>query len=296
MPILVLAPPPPKPLAARPVPPVPSLRQLLARHPVLLVIDTSSTQAQVAVWDARANVKNSSADATRPATSPLDSPLADLPTRTTVIRDGEASSALPEALAELFGATSLGAADLSAVAFCAGPGSVLGIRLAAATVRAWRALRPELALYSFQSLPLLATAHPGLAVAADARRESWHVVGAPGSAPGELRRVPSAELAALGAVGTPANFRRWSAPPAGFALRELAYDTPALFAAAPDEDLFAPAPEPDVFMTEAPAYATWTPKVHQAPAAASAASFSAASAASSDPATPSTAPAPRPTS
>lgn len=213
------------------------------------MIDTGSTRTQVAVWDARAG----GADAR--ALSP----------RAAQHLDGEASSALPEALARLLAEAGLKPGDFAAAAFCAGPGSVLGIRLAAATLRAWRALRPGLELYSFQSLPLLATAHPGLAVAADARRESWHVVQP--AAPRELTRLPSAELASIGAVGTPANFRRWSAPPAGLELRELPYDAPALLAAAPDAELFTEAPEPEAFMGEAPAYATWTPRVHQAPPA-----------------------------
>jgi tRNA threonylcarbamoyladenosine biosynthesis protein TsaB len=51
-------------------------------------------------------------------------------------------------------------------------------------------------------------------------------------------------------------------------IRSLDYSAAALFAAAPDVVLFEPAPEPDAFMHETPAYAMWTPRVHQAPTSA----------------------------
>lgn len=223
-----------------------SLRQLLARHPALLVVDTCSPRTEVALW-----LNNSPA-----------------PVATAAI-EGEASAALPSAVARVLAhphAARKRIVDLDAVAFCDGPGSVLGVRLAAATLRAWRAVRPDLALYSYHSLPLLAAAHPSFAILADARRDSWHAI-LP-SAPHEVRRVPSAELAALAArhpLGTPENFRRWSALPPGIEPRPLSWSAAALLTAAPDTDFFDVAPEPDAFLHEQPTYVAWTPQVHQAP-------------------------------
>lgn len=226
-----------------------SLRQLLARHAAVLVVDTCAPRAEAALWLA----DGSGSDADRaPAVV------------ATVV--GEASTALPAALERMFAQPGAGGRtlrDCAAAAFCDGPGSVLGVRLAAATLRTWRAVRPELALYSFHSLPLLAVAHPELTIVADARRDSWHV--ARGSRPHELVRAPTAELAALGALGTPDGFRRWSALPPGIEPRPLAWSAAALLAAAPDEVFFQAAPEPEAFLHEQPSYVAWTPRVHQAP-------------------------------
>lgn len=178
--------------------------------------------------------------------------------------DGEASSALPAVVAKALDEAALPLRSLDAIAFCSGPGSVLGIRLAAASLRAWRALRPDLALYAYPSLPLLATAHPALAIIADARRETWHAVKA--GSPATLLRVPSAEVPGLGPIGTPASFRRWSSLPEGTSVAELHYAPAALLAASPDAAFFEPAAEPDAFMHETPAYATWTPQIHRSPA------------------------------
>ncbi len=221
---------------------MPSLRHLLARHPVLLGVDTCSTRVEVALW-------------LGPATEPAHR----------VVIEGEASAALPAAIARVIAASGREVRGLDAVAFCAGPGSVLGIRLAAATLRAWRAVRPELALYSHLSLPLLAAAHPGLTIVADARRDTWHAV-RPGAS-GEVLRLATGELAAAAPLGTPALFRRWSALPDGLVPAELPWSAAALLAAAPDADFFQPAPEPDTFQHEAPSYVAWTPHVHRAPAA-----------------------------
>lgn len=231
---------------------MPSLRQLLVRHPLLLVVDTSATRVEAALWIAA------------PTNTASSSATAALPAAHQVAREGEAAHALPQAVQAVLAAAGLGIADLSAVAFCAGPGSVLGIRLAAATVRVWRVVRPDLALYSYLSLPLLATspAAAGTLVIADARRDTWHAV-LPGSSTTE--RLPSASLANAGPLTTPDSFRRWSASPVENSPRPLPYLPAALFAAAPDADLFTDAPAPEAFQHEQPSYVTWTPRVHQAP-------------------------------
>ena len=224
---------------------MPSLRQLLARHPTLLLADTCSTRVEVALWR--------SGDLRPVAVSAIEA---------------EATSGLPEAVQHVLTAAALEVRALDAVAFCSGPGSVLGIRLAAVTLRAWRAIKPGLALYGYASLPLLATAHPGVTILADARRETWHTVRARST--NTIERVPSADLAALAAeapLGTPATFRSWSKPPADVTIRALEYSPAALLCGAPDALLFETAPEPDAFMHETPSYATWTPRVHQAPTA-----------------------------
>lgn len=217
---------------------VPSLRQLLALHPVLLALDTSSTRIEVALW-------------LGPSAEPAF----------LVTVEGEASGALPSALSQVLASAGRGVRDLDAAVFCAGPGSLLGIRLAAATLRAWRAARPELALYSYLSLPPLAVAHPAFTIVADARRDTWHAV-QPGAAH-IVTRLATTELARRPPLATPAHFRRWSELPAGQTVTELPWCPAKLLAAAPDEDFFTTAADPEAFQHEPPSYAAWTPQVHR---------------------------------
>ena len=96
----------------------------------------------------------------------------------------------------------LRAADLTpgrvgAYVFCEGPGSQLGIRTAAMSLRTWQALRPAPApVFAYRSLLVAALAHarhqPGpFAVVADARRDSWHAVRVAADGTSPAPRSPS---------------------------------------------------------------------------------------------------------
>lgn len=215
---------------------MPSLRQLLAAHPVVLLIDSASTRVQAALWPGG-------------GAAPLWR-----------ARDDEAGTALFACVEELLTAGSRGITDVNVFIFCEGPGSVLGVRTAAAALRVWRVLNPA-PVFAFQSLALVAHAlgDPAVSVIADARRDSWHVArpGAP------LHRVPTAELA--GELMMPEHFRHWTPLPAN--LRGTPYDLATLLPRAADADLFHATNAPDAFLHEEPAYATWTPLVHQTPVA-----------------------------
>lgn len=217
---------------------MPSLRQVLAEHPSLLLIDSASARVQVGLW-------------TKGPTWP--------PAWRT--SDTEAGTGVFDCVEKLLKDADRRIADVNAFVFCEGPGSVLGIRTAAVALRAWRVINPSAAIYRYQSLDLVARAlnRPEVNVIADARRDTWHVarVGAP------LQRVPSAEL--RGELVMPEHFRHWTALPAG--LGTTPYDVAALFTALADTDVLHPAPEPDAFLHEDPSYVTWTPQVHQAPPA-----------------------------
>lgn len=215
---------------------MPSLRQLLAEHPALLLIDTASARVQAGLWTAGE---------------------AQLPRWR--VSDTEASTGLFECVDALLGEAGLRIADVGAFIFCEGPGSVLGIRTAAVALRAWRAVHTGAATYSYQSLDLVARAvnRPGVSIIADARRDTWHVMQLGRS----LRRVPAAGL--TGELIMPENFRHWTALPS--AVATASYDLATLLAALPDADVFRIAEQPDAFMHEDPSYVTWTPQVHQAP-------------------------------
>ena len=215
---------------------MPSLRQLLAEHPALLLIDTASARVQVGLWSA--------GEAQPPRWR---------------VSDTEASTGLFECVAAVLREGGLRIADIGAFVFCEGPGSVLGIRTAAVALRAWRAIHSTSAIYSYQSLDLVARSvnRPEVNVIADARRDSWHVMQLGQS----LRRVPAPELS--GELIMPAHFRHWTALPS--AVTTTSYDVATLLEALADADLFRVSEHPDAFAHEDPSYVTWTPQIHQAP-------------------------------
>ncbi|MEI6860776.1 MAG: peptidase M22 [Verrucomicrobiota bacterium] len=212
---------------------MPSLSQLLAAHPVVLLLDSASARAQTALWPGGGAV-----------------PL-------WCARDEEAGTGLFAGVEELLNAGGRRIADVNAFVFCEGPGSVLGVRTAAAALRVWRVLNPA-PVFTYQSLALVATAlgESGASVIADARRDAWHLarVGAP------LRRVLTGELA--GDLVMPEHFRHWTPLPAG--VRHTPYDLAVLWPHAAEAELLHATDAPDAFLHEEPAYATWTPQVHQA--------------------------------
>jgi tRNA threonylcarbamoyladenosine biosynthesis protein TsaB len=215
---------------------MPSLRQLLAAHPTLLLIDSASARIQAGLWtpDAAAPVWQHS--------------------------DTEAGTGIFACVEALLNQAGRRIAEVDAFVFCEGPGSVLGIRTAAVALRTWRVINPSAATYTYQSLDLVARSlgRPELSVIADARRDTWHV-----SQLGQaLRRVPSAELA--GECVMPEHFRHWTPLPT--ALGSTHYEIATLLGTLSDAEVFRAVTEPDAFSHEEPSYVTWTPQIHQAPA------------------------------
>jgi tRNA threonylcarbamoyladenosine biosynthesis protein TsaB len=212
---------------------MPSLRQLLAAHSPLLILDAASARVQVG-WFADTD-----------------------PTRARwEVADEEAGTGIFRCIERL-------GADVNvarAFVFCDGPGSVLGVRTTAMALRTWQVLAPRPA-FRFCSLALVAEAlsHEDVTVIADARRDLWHALRRGGA----LRRVPANEL--TGELVTPDNFRHWSTLPAG--VRQVPYSLAELLPRVADADLFHSSAAPDAFLHEEPSYATWTPQIHRAPLA-----------------------------
>lgn len=208
---------------------MPGLRQLLAAHAPLLILDAASARIQVGALRADGSSEWQASDE-------------------------EAGVGLFACLEKL----SLRPEGAAAFVFCEGPGSVLGIRTAAMAIRAWCVLQPR-PVFAYSSLALVAhaLADPSAAVIADARRESWHHF----QLGRGLRRIPMSEL--TGDVIMPEHFRNWSLLPPN--VRRTPYSVDELLTAAPDADLFRETPSPDAFLHEEPSYVTWTPRIHQAP-------------------------------
>ncbi len=156
---------------------------------------------------------------------------------------------------------------IGAFLFCEGPGSMLGTRTVAMTLRTWLALKPR-PVYRYQSLALAArfawTQQAGrdLAVIADARRETWHcqLIQADGWMPA-LQRLPAAELPASELL-TPENFRAWAEPPRP--VMTCSYDLAVILPTVSDGDYFTATDAPDAFQHEAPEYKKWSALAHSA--------------------------------
>ncbi|MSU25492.1 MAG: peptidase M22 [Opitutus sp.] len=209
---------------------MPSLRQLLAAHAPLLLIDAASARVQVGWLTGEGAARWENSDATA-------------------------------GIGIFRGVESLGinVRDAGAFLFCEGPGSVLGIRTSAMALRTWCVIAPR-PVFAYGSLALTAHAlgRGDTTVIADARRDSWHCF----QLGGVLRRVPTAELA--GELALPENFRHWSPLPAGVA--RVPYSLAEMLRRVADVELFHATDAPDAFLHEEPSYATWTPKIHRAPA------------------------------
>ncbi|MDB6169342.1 MAG: hypothetical protein JWM88_2206 [Verrucomicrobia bacterium] len=208
---------------------MPTLRQLLAAHAPLLVIDAASAKVQVG-WLERGG-------GTRWAASQKESGVG-----------------VFESLQQL----GVQPGDAGAFVFCDGPGSILGVRTVAMAIRTWTVLSPRPA-FAYHSLALVfaGLARPTAKIIADARRDSWHCF----SADGKLRRVAAAELA--GPLVMPEGFRHWTPAPPG--LESVPYQVEGLLARSGDAEIFRETAAPDAFLHEEPSYVTWTPQVHRAP-------------------------------
>lgn len=208
---------------------MPTLREILAAHAPVLLLDAASSRVQVG-WIG-----------------------ADGAARWQIAED-EAGVGLFRCLEAL----DLKPSQTGAFVFCDGPGSVLGCRTAAMAVRAWNVVAPK-PIFAYHSLAVVAHAlgEPHTTVIADARREAWHAA----SAGAPLRRVPTAELS--GELVTPEGFRHWTPLPP--AVRQVPYSLADLLPRVLDADLLRATEAPDAFLHEEPTYVTWTPRVHRAP-------------------------------
>ncbi len=221
-----------------------SLAQLLAHHGRILVLDAASARFQAGLL------------------------RADQPPLWRTSPD-EAGKALFQETAPLLAEAGLGLDDISAFVYCTGPGSMLGIRTVAMTLRTWVTLRAR-PVYAYQSLAVAARAEwhrqpRPFSVIADARRDTWHcqTVAADGTT-APLARIAATTLPA-GELLTPEGFRAWAAP--GRPAASCGYDLAALFPLIAPDDLFAESPAPDAFQHEAPEYKKWSAEIHRAQSA-----------------------------
>lgn len=220
---------------------MPSLTQLLASHGRLLLLDAATTRVHVGLLQPGAPADWHSSKQ-------------------------EAGIGLFAGVDAVVKSSGIGPHDIGAFVFCEGPGSMLGTRTVAMTLRTWLALKPR-PVYRYQSLLLLAhelrraNQSTPFSVIADARRDTWHCVTSDHNGIRPLRRVPVAEIAAAGdELFQPAAFRAWAPPPRP--AKDCAYDVAGLLAAHGEADLFTATDAPDAFQHEAPEYKKWSAVAH----------------------------------
>ncbi len=221
---------------------MPSLSQLLASHGSLLVLDAASLNIQVGL------LRRGSADLWRSS-------------------QGESGAAIFVGAGSVLDEASMNIGTVEAFAFCAGPGSMLGIRTVAMALRTWQVLSPR-PVFAFQSLAVAAHYERSrgnsrsFSVIADARREAWHCqqMDANGSA-ASLQRLPSAKLPD-GELFTPEGFRAWAQLPR--TISYCSYGLASIFPAIAKIDCFRPVDKVDAFEYEAPEYKKWPAQIHQA--------------------------------
>lgn len=205
------------------------LRQLIAEHGPILVIDAASAVIQVGWLDSASKME-------------------------WAISSEESGVGIYECIEKL----GREPREAAAFVFCDGPGSVLGVRTSAMAIRTWNVVRTRPA-FAFHSLSAVAhvLGRPEITVISDARRETWHssAVDRP------LLRLPAAEL--TGELVMPDGFRHWSTLPP--AVTRVPYSLSEMFPQLLDAPIMRESDAPDAFLHEEPSYATWTPQIHRAP-------------------------------
>ena len=158
--------------------------------------------------------------------------------------------------------------EINGFLFCEGPGSVLGMRLAAMIIRAWRAVTPEKKwlLYGYHSLVLAASkieTHENpypFHILSASYRNYWNLLSCP---------TPNRKQWSFGVVSvdklTPLKETIWfvsqrkSIPPPALTCSLLHYDFAQYAYLFYTKKLLSELKEPDVLQTPLTSYQKWTP-------------------------------------
>ena len=187
----------------------------------------------------------------------------------------ESGIALFACVERLLKSRSISIESIRTVAFCEGPGSLLGVRTAAIALRTWMAsgFLPVATLMTFSSLAL-ATAgwrqqrgDDTCTVAIDARRQSWFCLtsGGPITRGLEIGRIPHEEIRGIPPpVLLPEGFPIWNPRPESWI--NYPYEPRLLESAETRRQILRPTVLPDAYQPESPAYQKWTPPISRTPA------------------------------
>ncbi len=175
----------------------------------------------------------------------------------------------PEQLAK----AGLALSDIAAIAYCEGPGSMLGSRATAMAIRTWASVGIEGAkhLFRFTSLELgkelLAArdeADSECLIATDARRNAWNTLPYPGKAGERIRILENSALEKeRRAIVTFEHFAQWTKTSA--TLRTVPYEPEAVFANERFFEFLNPTETATPLNLRANEYQKWIPKIHSKP-------------------------------
>ncbi|MDQ8184423.1 hypothetical protein [Pelagicoccus sp. SDUM812002] len=163
--------------------------------------------------------------------------------------------------------------NIASIAFCAGPGSMLGARTASMAIRSWKGIGIEAArnVYYYNSLAvggLIASRKlkaSGIVVT-DARRSSWNALPFPNPSKQELHLISNEALeSAEGLLVTFEEFPSWTQT--GAALTRLSYDPSPIFSEELYLPMLTPAREASPITVRTNDYKKWEAKIHSAPEA-----------------------------
>lgn len=163
-------------------------------------------------------------------------------------------------------------ADLASIAYCAGPGSMLGARTASMAIRSWQGIGIKAAQTVFYYTSLHAGSHiasqslggDGIVVT-DARRSSWNALPFPCSPATALSLLTNEELENReGVIVSFAEFPSWTKTKAE--LTELSYDPGPLFEGQAFMPLLIPTEKASPLTIRSNDYKKWDARIHSAPA------------------------------
>ncbi len=183
--------------------------------------------------------------------------------------DDEASLSLFPLIKSLLEERSLKLSDLRAIAFCEGPGSMLGIRTAIMGIRTWIGTEQliDCNLFSFNSLQIgkliISSGKPDRAsflVVTDARRQSWNCLQA--GSDSNASEIEVIENETLEKSDLPIysfdEFPSWTRSAANIV--RLPYRPESIFRSPGFPDLLKPNPNSEPLNTRAIEFAKWIPQ------------------------------------
>ena len=177
--------------------------------------------------------------------------------------------ALFSSISDLLSEIDLPLDEIRTIAYCAGPGSMLGLRTAAMGIRAWQAtgILDSASIYSFTSLQIGAElvgsqeeeAEEDFLLVTDARRNSWNAIERKSGEIGEVKLISNESLEAFsGRIYTLTHFPSWAQPAKPFT--QLPYLPEDAFREPGFTRLLNPAPEIEPLSLRSSEFAKWIPK------------------------------------
>lgn len=182
----------------------------------------------------------------------------------------EAGRSLFAGVEEIFKTEQISLEDLNGFFFCEGPGSMLGIRIAAMAIRGWQTVTDQpLPVFAYNSHQLLAriliadAVAPPFHVISDARRQRWNVQ----SVDREKNFCPFRRLKSEELEKCDGSYFRMEetirAEPPKPVKKVLVYNLKNHAARFLDENLLRPVENPEPFIGEAPQYQKWNTERHR---------------------------------